>query len=127
MDAGALQSVPKLPAAPQLTAPSKADPSKAVSTAPLRAEPSKAVSAAKSIPAKAQAAVKEVQNGANQTVEAPSGNPIVAVVGVLAAALGLGGYKVFSGKQGKVASEPKKFARQAQASRYLQCPHSHLA
>ena len=47
---------------------------------------------------------------------------MLAVVGVLAAALGLGGYKVFSGKQGDVASKPKRagkqVARQAQV-----CPH----
>jgi len=50
-----------------------------------------------------------------------AGNPIVAIVGILAAALGFGGYKVLTGKQGAVASKQPKaagrqVARQAQAS-----------
>jgi len=55
-----------------------------------------------------------------------AGNPVVGVVGVLTAAFGLGGYNVFTGRQGKVASQPKQ-AAQAIASRIPQRPQIYMA
>ena len=71
MSPGVLQSAPKLPPAPQLSVPTKEEPASDPKPAPNPV--SKAVTPAKDVPAQAQAAIQEVQQSADETVEAAPG------------------------------------------------------
>lgn len=75
---GVLQSAPKLPPAPQLSAPAKEEPASDPKPAPNPV--SKAVTPAKDVPAQAQAAIEEVQQSADQTVEAAPGAKLPALM-----------------------------------------------
>ena len=60
-----------------------------------------------------------------EILDADAGSSQPLVLGIAAAAIGFGGFKIFTGKQGEVATKPRKAAqglkRQVQANSSPSC------